>query len=119
MDGTDADVVDVQLGGGIDLFWAMGGQADEPFGADDRSCRAHRQIVLADVNPVCASRFDEVRAIVEDQRHAVLRAGRCIASADRDQPLVAGRLDPQLNQVDATGEGGAKELVRKFVADEV
>jgi hypothetical protein len=84
-------------------------ESDERIGADDRTRRIDRLVVLAHVHAVGLARGREVRAVVDQEERPALVAQALQLAAGTDDLVVGRVLHPQLHDVDAAVERGGHD----------
>ena len=114
-DRADAEVVRPR--DGVELLRPVDCQADEPAGADCLACGGHLRVAPADVDAVRVAGDGEVGAVVDEKERARCEGELPADPAERDDLVVRRALQPQLDDVDAAGEGALEPGSR--VGDEV
>ena len=117
--GADADVVEREPLGRVDLRGRVRGTAEQPVRADRRARLRDVDRGAVDVHAVGSGCGDQLGAVVEHQRHAV-------AFADGLQPRRRGEdfsgllaVVHHLDDVDAAPQGGVEPLLLDLLADQV
>ncbi len=102
-DRADADVISPDSNCRLGLGRAVGRQTDDHAGPDQPANLRHRQVVLADMDPIGIDQHRQVDMIVDDEGDAGLAGQFADLQAFRQHrgPALVGRLLPVLQDGDA------------------